>query len=95
MKDGFEPESINDIEVGVRILFKDPWFTGRFLGTVKYVGPIPDRIGYRLGVELDPNQELPMWYLGNSGTFGGKRYFTCTPGRGFFVSFENVIECYR
>ena len=53
MKQGFKPESINDIKVGMKVLFKRlPW---EFRGTVRYVGPLCGT-GYWLGVELDPGE---------------------------------------
>ena len=51
MKQGFEPESINDIKVGMRILFG--YGRMKVRGTVRYVGHVCGT-GYRLGVELDP-----------------------------------------
>ena len=53
MKQCFKPESINDIKVGMKVLFG---FWGRVVrGTVRYVGSAYT-IGHRLGVELDPGQ---------------------------------------
>ena len=53
MKQGFKPKSINDIKVGMKVLFR---FGRRAVrGTVRYVGSV-STIGHRLGVELDPGQ---------------------------------------
>ena len=53
MKQGFKPESINDIKVGMRVLLRS--WTGKVRGTVRYVGPVPG-IGHRVGVELDEGE---------------------------------------
>ena len=53
MKQGFKPESINDIEIGMRVLFERG--KRKLRGTVRYVGPVSG-IGHHLGVELDPGQ---------------------------------------
>ena len=37
MKQGFKPKSINDIEVGMKVLFG---LKGNYRGTVRYVGPV-------------------------------------------------------
>ena len=54
MKQGFKPKLINDIEVGMKVLFS---LFGKRRGTVKYVGPVAGH-GSRdwLSVELDPDQ---------------------------------------
>ena len=53
MKQGFMPKSINDIEVGMKVLFGcETW---KVRGTVRYVGPVSRRIN-QLGVELDPGE---------------------------------------
>ena len=53
MKQGFKPKSINDIKVGMKVLFR----SGRkeVRGTVRYVGPVP-MLGYQLGIELDEGE---------------------------------------
>ena len=53
MKQGFKPKSINDIEEGMKALFKTMGMELR--GTVRYVGSV-STIGHRLGVELDPGK---------------------------------------
>ena len=53
MKQGFKPKSINDIKVGMKVLFE--CMTLEFRGTVMYVGPVPGRRN-QLGVELDPGE---------------------------------------
>ena len=53
MKQDFEPKSINDIEVGMKVLFA--YGTWEIRGTVRYIGP-DFGIGHRLGVELDPGE---------------------------------------
>ena len=53
MKQGFKPKSINDIKVGMKVLFECR--TLEFRGTVMYVGPVPGRRN-QLGVELDPGE---------------------------------------
>ena len=59
MKQGFKPKSINDIKVGMKVLFKLETITEKWewkvQGTVRYVGPIHE-IENRLGVELDPGK---------------------------------------
>ncbi|PFX13105.1 uncharacterized protein LOC111346435 [Stylophora pistillata] len=45
MEQGFKPKSINDIEVGMKVLFESTWFAGIFRGTVKYIGPLSVFIG--------------------------------------------------
>ena len=52
MKQGFKPESISDIEVGMKVLFS--WF-GKLRGTVKYVGPVCG-LGLVVGIVLDPGE---------------------------------------
>ena len=52
MKQGFKPESISDIEVGMKVLFS--WF-GKLRGTVKYVGPVCG-LGLVVGIVLDPGK---------------------------------------
>ena len=52
MKQGFKPKSINDIEVGMKVLFS--WF-GKLRGTVKYVGPVCG-LGLVVGIVLDPGE---------------------------------------
>ena len=52
MKQGFKPKSINDIEVGMKVLFG---LNGKYRGTVRYVGPVGAFQDW-LGVELDPGQ---------------------------------------
>ena len=53
MKQGFKPKSINDIEVGMKVLFE---ILGKKLrGTVRYVGPVP-KLGNQLGIEMDPGE---------------------------------------
>lgn len=90
MKQVLKPESIKDIEVGMKVLFMNLYRTLR--GTVKYVGPVPWQSGDCLGVELYPDQEFPSH--ADDGTIRGKRYFTCAPGSGCFVFFKSVVECY-
>ncbi|XP_022808124.1 tubulin-specific chaperone E-like [Stylophora pistillata] len=77
----------------MKVLFVDLYTTIR--GTVKYVGPVSGLVGYRLGVEVDPDHDHVSFNAGNDGTFTGERYFTCAPDRGRFVKLEEVIECYR
>ncbi|XP_058941949.2 uncharacterized protein [Pocillopora verrucosa] len=93
MKQGFKPESINDIEVGMKVLFSS---LGKLRGTVKYVGPVCG-LGLVVGIVLDPGEEEPVWlgYRECNGTYEGKRYFSCAPGRGCFTTFDNVLKCYR
>ena len=53
MKQGFKPKSINDIKVGMKVLFeRGKW---KVRGTVRYVGPIYGNEN-QLGVELDPGK---------------------------------------
>ena len=58
MQQGFKPESINDVEVGMKVLFRVGPSKTRLRGTVKYVGHVlgPPALGDRVGVELDPDQ---------------------------------------
>ena len=53
MKQGFQPESIHDIKVGMKVLFRSRGWEVR--GTVRYVGSI-FTIGHLLGVELDEGE---------------------------------------
>ena len=53
MKQGFKPKSINDIKVGMKVLFGSGIW--KFRGTVRYVGSV-STIGHRLGVELDEGE---------------------------------------
>lgn len=39
----------------MKVLFVDLYTTIR--GTVKYVGPVSGLVGYRLGVEVDPDHD--------------------------------------
>ena len=56
MKQCFKPESINDIKVGMKVLFKR--WSWELRGTVRYVGSVSTigPIGHQLGVELDPGE---------------------------------------
>ena len=57
MQQGFKPESINDIEVGMKVLFRSRRPNTRYRGTVKYVGHVSGIAKQRwLGLELDPDQ---------------------------------------
>ena len=56
---GFKPKSINDIKVGMKVLFAG--WTWKVRGTVRYVGPVYG-LGNQLGVELDPGQG-EYWYM--------------------------------
>ncbi|XP_066026552.1 uncharacterized protein [Pocillopora verrucosa] len=91
MKQGFKPESINDIEVGMKVLFSS---LGKLRGTVKYVGPVCG-LGLVVGIVLDPEEPVWLGYRECNGTYEGKRYFSCAPGRGCFTTFDNVLKCYR
>ncbi|XP_066025814.1 TNF receptor-associated factor 4-like [Pocillopora verrucosa] len=93
MKQGFKPKSIHYIEVGMKVLFYQR-LVRKLRGTVKYVGP---GLTNFIGVELDPWEEVPIWlgHRESNGTYEGKRYFSCAPGRGLFIEFCDVIECYR
>ena len=53
MKQGFKSKSINDIKVGMKVLFRS-WMW-KLRGTVRYVGSV-STIGHRLGVELDEGE---------------------------------------
>ena len=53
MKQGFKPKSINDIEVGMKVLFSS---LGKLRGTVKYVGPVCG-LGLVVGIVLDPGDK--------------------------------------
>ena len=53
MKQGFQPKSINDIKVGMRVLLGS--WTWKARGTIRYVGPVPG-IGHWVGVELDEGE---------------------------------------
>ena len=61
MKQGFKPKSINDIKVGMKVLFEFSFLHGawkwKLQGTVRYVGPVYEAgLENRLGVELDPGK---------------------------------------
>ena len=53
MKQGFKPKSINDIKVGMKVLFRSGGWEVR--GTVRHVGSF-FTIGHLLGVELDEGE---------------------------------------
>ena len=53
MKQGFKPKSINDIEVGMKVLVT--YLAQKLRGIVRYVGPV-SRLGNQLGVEMDPSE---------------------------------------
>ena len=53
MKQGFKPKSINDIEVGMKVLVT--YLGLKLRGIVKYVGPVP-KLGNQLGIEMDPGE---------------------------------------
>ncbi|XP_022809455.1 TNF receptor-associated factor 6-like, partial [Stylophora pistillata] len=74
MKQDFKPKSTKAIEVGMKVLFN--LFPYEYRGTVKYVGFVPELNGYRVGVEVDPDQPEVFCFSGNDGTMHGKRYFT-------------------
>ncbi|XP_071875407.1 uncharacterized protein isoform X3 [Bombus fervidus] len=54
-------------------------------GRVRYVGPVPGREETHVGVEL------PYLNGSSDGTFHGRRFFDCDPGRAIFVPFKKVI----
>ncbi|XP_050486185.1 uncharacterized protein LOC126871425 isoform X2 [Bombus huntii] len=54
-------------------------------GRVRYVGPVPSREETHVGVEL------PYLNGSSDGTFHGRRFFDCDPGRAIFVPFKKVI----
>ncbi|PFX13102.1 hypothetical protein AWC38_SpisGene22838 [Stylophora pistillata] len=85
VKQGFKPKSINDVEIGMKVLFRGGLCNMRFRETVKYVGPLSEALFTRrdcLGVELDPDKELPASiYSGSNGIHDGKMYFTCPVSR--------------
>ena len=53
MKQGFKPKSINDIKVGMKVLFES--WKSEVRGTVRYIGSV-STIAHQLGVELDPGE---------------------------------------
>ena len=53
MKQGFKPKSINDIKLGMKVLF-EIW-KSEVRGTVKFIGSA-STIAHQLGVELDPGE---------------------------------------
>ena len=55
MKQGFKPKSINDIKVGMEVLFASGKWIRKVRGTVRYVGPVPG-LENHLGVELDEGE---------------------------------------
>ncbi|XP_022808123.1 TNF receptor-associated factor 6-like isoform X4 [Stylophora pistillata] len=84
----FAPDNIRDIKLGMELLVtRSRGQSGR--GTVRYIGKILGRKDDYIGVELGPGQEGK-----HDGTLDGQRYFSCTPNRGIFVSFNEVVMCY-
>ena len=53
MKQGFKPKSIDDFEVGMKVLFE--YRERKLRGTVRFVRPTFG-LGNFVGVELDPGQ---------------------------------------
>ena len=61
MKQGFKPKSIDDIKVGMKVLFGLSFvpceWKWKLQGTVRYVGPVYEAgPGNHLGVEIDPGE---------------------------------------
>ncbi|CAK8672077.1 unnamed protein product [Clavelina lepadiformis] len=84
----FAPRSPADLMLGYCIKFTRPG--GKLSrGTVRYIGHLPTRDEIFVGVELDG-------YDGkHSGTFQGKKYFTCPTNKGIFTPFSKVIMAWE
>ncbi|CAF0875413.1 unnamed protein product [Adineta steineri] len=81
----YAPLSINDIHVNDIIKFSRPG-SKVSKGTVKYIGPLPDKKDQYLGLELDDDEESK-----HDGIFQDQRIFQCKPNKGVFVGFNKVI----
>jgi len=54
-------------------------------GTVRYVGSLDGKNGIFYGIELSTGNGK------HNGTFQGKKYFTCPPGKGLFLNKSQII----
>ncbi|XP_063710799.1 leucine zipper protein 1-like isoform X2 [Symsagittifera roscoffensis] len=83
----YVPKTPSDMSVGDKIKFSR---TGGKIsqGIVKYIGTLPSRSDYYLGVELIDAEGK------HDGTFQDHRYFTCVKNKGVFVSFKKIVMCY-
>ncbi|CAF1217632.1 unnamed protein product [Adineta steineri] len=80
----YAPSSITDIHVSDVVKFSRPG--GKISkGTVKYIGPIPDKSDHYLGLELEDEESK------HDGVYQGQRLFQCKPNKGVFVGFSKVI----
>nr|CAD7447086.1 unnamed protein product [Timema bartmani] len=55
------------------------------VGRVRYMGNVPGRVEPHVGVEL------PQDSGDCDGSFQGRRFFDCDPGKGLFVPFKKVV----
>nr|CAD7266157.1 unnamed protein product [Timema shepardi] len=55
------------------------------VGRVRYMGSVPGRVEPHVGVEL------PQDSGDCDGSFQGRRFFDCDPGKGLFVPFKKVV----
>uniref|UniRef100_A0A1I8FCT9 CAP-Gly domain-containing protein n=1 Tax=Macrostomum lignano TaxID=282301 RepID=A0A1I8FCT9_9PLAT len=58
-------------------------------GLVHFVGRLPGRTDYYVGIELDQEEGK------HDGVYDGRRYFQCKPRKGVFVAFNKLIMCYQ
>ncbi|XP_075250397.1 uncharacterized protein LOC142342747 isoform X2 [Convolutriloba macropyga] len=81
------PRVPGDLSIGDRIKFSR---TGGKIsqGIVMYIGTLPSRSDYYLGVELCDAEGK------HDGVFQDRRYFTCAKNKGVFVSFKKIVLCY-
>ncbi|XP_075245243.1 uncharacterized protein LOC142339254 isoform X2 [Convolutriloba macropyga] len=83
----YVPKVPSDVRKGDRVKFSRKG--GKVShGVIKYVGRLPGRTDFYLGVELESGVGK------HDGTYHGKRLFNCAFRKGVFVSFDKIILCY-
>ncbi|PAA90136.1 hypothetical protein BOX15_Mlig005316g1 [Macrostomum lignano] len=84
----FAPKQAADIRSGDLVKFTR--YGGRISkGLVHFVGRLPGRTDYYVGIELDQEEGK------HDGVYDGRRYFQCKPRKGVFVAFNKLIMCYQ
>jgi len=76
------PDYLGNINMGDRVRLSN-----RKSGTVKYIGRTHFEAEQLYGIELD------SWLAnGHDGSKGGRRYFKCKPGYGYFVRKNMIVD---
>ncbi|RCI06115.1 hypothetical protein CU098_006189 [Rhizopus stolonifer] len=82
-KSRFQPKEEEPSKIGQRVTIPS---LDNLTGTLRYMGPVDFKTGIWAGVELDSKGQGK-----NDGSAQGKRYFTCPPKSGIFISASKII----